>query len=438
MNRPARLASLLLAATMLAAGCGSAAGQTAAPASPATPPSLATSLATATGTWAVTVMGGSAASHNNFWQLFVRPAGASTWRLATPPGVASNGGLVLTGLASGSVLAGFRPSQDLAYSPLAITKDNGKAWSPGLLDAGLADVPGALAADPSADACWPAHQRHHRISGTGGTRWIRLVTRRELAASPPEGGASQAASPRPRSARPGSLAGRGLRRPGTAGIFSQTGRTWQLTGPALPAAYAHQAITVLRLTTTGDTTTALLAAEPGRRNACWPAGLRRRRALDTVTAAADERRHPDLGIVRAWQQPRITLSDRHAAAITTARDRGGSCQYCRQAPRPRAGSLGGWEPWPSQHPAHHLAGRAGCPSLVSARSSGADRRSSGAGHQVGRVQDWLAPPVHDQICAWVPGVVDQPVSSRHFPDSGFSSAPSLCGTQTWAPVPLQV
>lgn len=118
MNRPALLTSLLLATTMLAAGCGSAAGQATAPARPATPPSLATSLATATGTWAVAVMGGSVASHNNFWQLFVRPDGTSTWRLATPPGVASNGGLVLTGLPAGSVLAGFRPSQDLAYSPL--------------------------------------------------------------------------------------------------------------------------------------------------------------------------------------------------------------------------------------------------------------------------------------------------------------------------------
>ena len=93
MNRPIGPASLLLAATMLAAGCGSTVSRAAAPASPAAPPSLATSLATATGTWAVAVMGGSAASHNNFWQLFVRPAGTSTWRLATPPGVASNGGL---------------------------------------------------------------------------------------------------------------------------------------------------------------------------------------------------------------------------------------------------------------------------------------------------------------------------------------------------------
>jgi hypothetical protein len=320
MNRTTLLASLL-AATMLAAGCGSAAGQSAAPASPATPPSLATSLATATGTWAVTVMGGSAASHDNFWQLFVRPAGASTWRLATPPGVASNGGLVLTGLASGSVLAGFRPSQDLAYSPLAITKDNGKAWSPGLLDAGLADVPGALAADPASGRLLALLTNGTTdISGKGGTRWIRLVTRRELAASPAgtrcQLGSVTAAAFSP-SGQP-LLAG-GCGRPGTAGIFSQTGRTWRLTGPALPASYAHQAITVLRLTTAGGTTTALLAAGTGQAErllAGWSADGGAHWTLSpplpangaTVTSASSG---PGSSLA-------IILSDRHAAAITTA------------------------------------------------------------------------------------------------------------------------
>ncbi len=268
MNRPIRLASPLLAATMtLAGGCGSAASsqQQAAPASPAAPPSLATSLATATGTWAVAVMGGSAASHNNFWQLFVRPAGTSRWRLATPPGVASNGGLVLTGLASGSVLAGFRPSQDLSYSPLATTKDNGKAWSPGLLDAGLADVPGALAADPASGRLLALlTDGTTDISGPGGRAWTRLVTRQALAASP--GGTrcrldSLTAAAFSSSGHP--LLGAGCGRPGTAGIFSPTGRTWQLSGPAIPAAYAHRAITVLRLTTIGKTITALLAAGTG-------------------------------------------------------------------------------------------------------------------------------------------------------------------------------
>ena len=175
MNRRTGLACLL-AVTVLGAGCGSAAGQASSPASPAQPLSLTTSLDTATGTWAVAVMGGSAASHNNFWQLFVRPAGTGKWRLVTPPGVASNGGLVVASPATGPVVAGFRPSQDLSYSPLATTHDNGTAWTPGLLDAGLADVPDALAAAPGrrppARAAGKWQGRHlrpprHRLDHTG-------------------------------------------------------------------------------------------------------------------------------------------------------------------------------------------------------------------------------------------------------------------------------
>ena len=51
--------------------------------------------------------------------------------------------------------------------------------------------------------------------------------------------------------------------PGTAGIFAYTGGAWHLAGPALPATYAHQDISVLRLTTTAGTTTALLAVGTG-------------------------------------------------------------------------------------------------------------------------------------------------------------------------------
>src|SRR5205814_4400087 len=52
------------------------------------------------------------------------------------------------GLAEPPVIAGFRPSQDLAFSPLALTRDQGGRWRAGVLDAGLADVPDALAAAP--------------------------------------------------------------------------------------------------------------------------------------------------------------------------------------------------------------------------------------------------------------------------------------------------
>jgi hypothetical protein len=275
MSRLTTSASLLLAVTAVCAGCGSAARPAGAAASPVRLPSLATSLATGTGTWAVAVLGGSAAQHNNFWQLFVRPAATGRWRLATPPGVASNGGLVVAGLGAGSVVAGFRPSQDLSYSPLAITHDNGAAWTPGLLDAGLADVPDALAAAPASGRLLAVlSSGEAELSGRGGTSWTRLATRRSLAASAAGrhcGLGRVTAAAFSSSGVP--LLAASCARPGTAGVFAYTGGTWRPAGPALPGAYARSGVTVLRLTTTagttsggttaGGTTTALLAAGTG-------------------------------------------------------------------------------------------------------------------------------------------------------------------------------
>ena len=260
-----RLSLLLVAVTALCAGCGSSARPAGAQASPVRPPSLATSLVTATGTWAVAVLGGPAAQHDAFWQLFVRPAATGRWRLATPPGVASNGGLVVAGLGAGSVVAGFRPSQDLSYSPLAITHDNGAAWKPGLLDAGLADVPDALAAAPASSRLLALLSNGEaEVSGRGGTAWARLATHRSLAASPAGrhcglGGLTAAAF----SSSGVPLLAASCARPGTAGVFAYAGGTWHPAGPALPTAYARSDVTVLRLTTTGGTTTALLAAGTG-------------------------------------------------------------------------------------------------------------------------------------------------------------------------------
>jgi hypothetical protein len=265
VNRRATLASLLVAGTVLSAGCGSASRQPAAAAAPAQPPSLATSLVTTTGTWAVAVMGGPAAEHNNFWQLFVRPAATGKWRLATPPGVASNGGLVLASPGAGSVVAGFRPSQDLSYSPLATTHDNGTAWTPGLLDAALANVPDALAAAPDGGhllALLASGQAE--LSGPGGTGWTKLATRQALAASPAGrscGLGSLTAAAFSPSGVP--LLAASCTHPGTAGIFGYASGTWRLAGPTLPVTYAHQKISVLWLTTTAGTTTALLAAGTG-------------------------------------------------------------------------------------------------------------------------------------------------------------------------------
>jgi hypothetical protein len=320
MSRRRYLLAASLAGALLATGCASRTGQTATQPRPAAAPSLATSLVTPSGTWAVAVLGGSAANYNNFWQLFVRPTGSGTWRLATPPGVASNGGLVLAGLSAGSVLAGFRPSQDLSYSPLATSTDTGRAWSPGLLDAALADVPGALAADPaSGHLVALLSDGTADTSGPGGTAWTRLATRQAIADSPagtrcrPDSLTAATFSP---SGQP--MLAAGCSRPGTVGIFSHAAGSWRLTGPELPAGYAHQPSSVLRLATTGETTTALLAvgrAPADHLLAAWSTDGGTQWALSpalplngaTLTAAAAG---PGSSLA-------VILSGRHAATITS-------------------------------------------------------------------------------------------------------------------------
>jgi len=169
---------LALACAGLVAGCGSKSQTTAGsgartgwvtPGAPAVTIPLSTSLVTAQGTWAIAVMGGSAASENNFWQLFVRPTGADRWSEVTPPGVADNGGLVAAGTPA-SLVIGFRPSQDLAFSPLATSTDTGKVWTPGLLDSDLANDPGAIAVDPSGQALALLQDGTH--GGRGGGRAV--------------------------------------------------------------------------------------------------------------------------------------------------------------------------------------------------------------------------------------------------------------------------
>jgi len=272
MNRPAcsAITALALASAALTAACGSAAPAARGPAPEAPPagaPFLATSLVTAAGTWAVAVMGGSVAAHDNFWQLFVRPAGSPGWKLVTPPGVPDNGGLVLAPAGGRSLITGFRPSQFLTYTPLSATADGGQAWSStGPLAGALANVPDALAAAPGT-----GHLLALLTDGTaamaapsGYARWTSLASVRSLASTSPgrqcglQGLTAAAFSP---SGQP--LLGGTCRHPGTAGIFAETGGTWHAAGPPLPAALAGQAVQVLRLTGTANGTVALLAAGAG-------------------------------------------------------------------------------------------------------------------------------------------------------------------------------
>ena len=241
----------------LAAGCGSQVAPATTPALQVQTAPLSTSLVTPQGTWAVTVMGGSAAAENNFWQLFVRPAGASRWSLATPQGVADNGGLVATSGAGGSsLLVGFRPSQGLTFSPLATSSDTGRSWTPGLLDAGLADVPDAMAVAPSGQTLALLHDGGIEAAATTGAaaagQWSRLATLAALAASAPGRSCGLVAVNAVSFSQNNvpMAAGSCVRR-GVAGVFAETGGTWQAAGPVLPAGFGGDQVQVLGLARAG-------------------------------------------------------------------------------------------------------------------------------------------------------------------------------------------
>jgi len=295
----------LAALALLTAACGSSGtgtGQTAAALPLAARSSMLTSLSAGHGAaWAVLEVGGSRTQHNNFWQLLVRPAAGQDWRLATPPGVADNGGLVATApggygstagpgsnsgtgnggtAGSGSngsgaagpgdgaatapgLVAGFVPSQDLTFSPLATSKDGGRHWAPGLLPAGLAAAAAALAAGP--DGRLIALTRTGvQLSGPGGTGWQALVSVKALAASPAgrSCGLTGLTAVAFGSAGTPLLAG-ACSHPGVTGIFVQSGGQWRLAGLKPPAGFAGRPVTVVQLTATEPgKLTAFLAAGP--------------------------------------------------------------------------------------------------------------------------------------------------------------------------------
>jgi len=276
--RLALLACTSLGCASLLAGCGTQAAKVAATAPPpALTAPLSTSLVTTQGTWAIAVMGGSAAAENNFWQLFVRPAAASTWSLVTPAGVADNGGLVAAGTGS-SLLVGFRPSQDLAFSPLAASTDTGRNWSTGLLDADLANVPDAIAATPAGPELALLQdgsiERAPTPSAAAAGQWSRLTTLSALAASAAGsrcGLAGLHAVSFGQNEMP-VAAGSCVRR-GVAGVFTEVGGTWRSAGLELPAAFGRDQVQVLGLAGAAAGSTVLMAAGNSLL-AAWPDGAR--------------------------------------------------------------------------------------------------------------------------------------------------------------------
>ena len=257
----------------LVAACGSQRAVATSPAPPTVTVPLSTSLVTAQGTWAIAVMGGSAASDNNFWQLFVRPTGASRWSLVTPPGVADNGGLVAAGGGT-SLTVGFRPSQDLAFSPLATSTDDGQNWTPGLLSAGLAGTPGAIAVASSGRTLALLQdgtiQAAPTASAAAAGQWTQLTTLKALAASAP-GRSCGLTSVHAVSFGPGMspMAAGSCERPGVAGVFTYASGRWRSAGLALPATFGGDQVQVLGLTADSGGDVALLLAGNSLLAAWW-------------------------------------------------------------------------------------------------------------------------------------------------------------------------
>jgi hypothetical protein len=254
----------LALAVIVLAGCSSArnpAGEgTAVELSPIP---LTSSTAGTETTWATLAMGHLDDPLNTFWQL-VALTGGSDWQLATPPGVASNGGLVAA-TGTNSVLAGFEPSQDLRFSPLARSGDQGSSWAPGTLSAGLARVPEALAEGDGGHSLALLRSSAGTVVGNDGdlSTWTPVTSANRLAVLPgPRGCHLVGLTAVAFDAAGSPLVGASCDRGGQAGIFTSTPTGWESVGPGIPGGGGGPT-EVIRLDQTATATGALVVVGGG-------------------------------------------------------------------------------------------------------------------------------------------------------------------------------
>lgn len=81
------------------------------------------------------------------WQVLHTTHAANGWKLDTPPGVSTRGGLI-AGFPAAGAWVGVVAHGTLGFSPLALDSGGG-GWRPSLAPGALADVPGSLAAASS-------------------------------------------------------------------------------------------------------------------------------------------------------------------------------------------------------------------------------------------------------------------------------------------------
>jgi hypothetical protein len=129
------------------ASCSSNAPRVASPTLPAPP--LTSVGVDGSGFTASVAMGDLSEPVNTFWQLLYRPDSSSRWTLITPPGTATNGGVVVAPSTTGALTTGILASLGLTFSPLAATPNLGGNWATGVLPGPLAVVPSSIAIDGS-------------------------------------------------------------------------------------------------------------------------------------------------------------------------------------------------------------------------------------------------------------------------------------------------
>ncbi|HEX3565370.1 MAG TPA: hypothetical protein VHU17_08355 [Acidimicrobiales bacterium] len=246
------------------AGCTSstqgASSETTASVGPTIP--LTSSSVTGTTAWATLAMGHLDDPLNTFWQLL--KLNGPLWKLATPPGVASNGGLV-TAAAPESVLAAFGPSQDLQFSPLARTVDQGSTWQAGVLPAGVSLVPDAVIQGANDSLALLSVAGGKVVSATTAdlSRWTPVTTASSLRRQAGQGACRlQSLTAVTLDANGSPLVGASCAHDGHAGLFAQSSGSWVSTGPAIGEG-ASGPTEVIRLDQTAAGTAALVSAGSG-------------------------------------------------------------------------------------------------------------------------------------------------------------------------------
>jgi hypothetical protein len=261
MTRGAALAAVAVAAVIVLATTAGTVGAVRATLPPAAP--ISASTTTPTGSSVVFAMGHLDQPANTFWELFLRRAGGSSWVLQTPPGVASNGGLVSAASPAGQWTVGFLISALLKFSPLAQSADGGTSWSPGELPSALTAAPDALAVGSTGDVL--------ALVGTGGRRvlqttgdldtWNTVTTSGALAGAAPSCGVQQVTAVAFNAAGQPLLGLRCAHR-GRIGILVGTATSaWRAIGPSLGSGSSA----VTRLVGTPDGVAGLAQVQSGTR-----------------------------------------------------------------------------------------------------------------------------------------------------------------------------